>query len=693
MREKKRLRKISDYGLYSESSYRSEAFSRNIGIFSAEEQHRLGKSTVAVPGMGGVGGLHLLTLVRAGIGRFNLSDYDVFEPANINRQCGATVEAFGRSKLDVMCEQALSINPYLKLNRFPEGIGAGNVDEFLEGTDVLVDGMDFFNFEIRRLLFNRALEKGIHVVTAGPMGFSSALLVFAPDKGMRFDEYFDIVDGMPPDEQYMAFALGLAPRPTHIHYLDLSRVSMENKKGPSTSIACQICAGMAATEVLRIILKRGCLKPVPFYYQFDPYLRKYRKGRLWGGNKNPIQRLKRRFVVSVLNWKKAKFMSDPPAMPDNCSEFGEASAEALDYIVSAGIRAPSGDNAQPWKFSTGQNAIDLYLDPEADDSFFNFGQAASVISCGAVLENMQIASAALGFKTTISYGAAVNGSPIARMELRPGPPVQRLPVNVIWKRRTNRVVYKRRPIPSDVVRAIKACSEEFQSTHLHIISDSRKLEELGKIVYQVDRIRSELRQLHEHLHKMIRFSDEEAVATRNGFPIKNLEAGFAGEAFLKITRRWSVMSGLNRFGASRLPAAHSYRGIRNSSAAALLTVDGGADSDLLAGGRALQRIWLTLTSCGVAMQPTTAITLFRLRWVREGPDGFPPEHRKLIEAIWPRYRALFPDSDFSRETQVMLFRLGYGRPIRCGTLRKSSEELTASPGFFAFADCNGGIFR
>ena len=42
----------------------------------------------------------------------------------------------------------------------------------------------------RRRLFNRAREKGIYVVTAAPLGFSAALLIFAPHTGMSFDEYF-----------------------------------------------------------------------------------------------------------------------------------------------------------------------------------------------------------------------------------------------------------------------------------------------------------------------------------------------------------------------------------------------------------------------------------------------------------------------------------------------------------------------
>ena len=62
--------------------------------------------------------------------------------------------------MEVMKEQTLSINPYLEIKEFHEGINDSNMDDFLEGVQVVIDGLDFFAFDIRRLLFNRAREKG-----------------------------------------------------------------------------------------------------------------------------------------------------------------------------------------------------------------------------------------------------------------------------------------------------------------------------------------------------------------------------------------------------------------------------------------------------------------------------------------------------------------------------------------------------
>jgi tRNA A37 threonylcarbamoyladenosine dehydratase len=78
------------------------AFSRNLGWLTAGEQQTLRGKCVAIAGLGGVGGLHLLTLVRLGVGRFRLAEFDTFELVNFNRQIGAALSSIGKPKIDVI---------------------------------------------------------------------------------------------------------------------------------------------------------------------------------------------------------------------------------------------------------------------------------------------------------------------------------------------------------------------------------------------------------------------------------------------------------------------------------------------------------------------------------------------------------------------------------------------------------------
>jgi len=269
-----------------------EAVSRNLGLINPEEQQKLRNSRVAIPGMGGVGGIHLVTLARLGIGAFRIADPDVFEVANFNRQFGADMRTVGHCKAEVMSEKALAINPRLDLEVLPDRITAENVAEFLDGVDVLLDGVDFFSFDARRLLFREARRRGIWAVSAGPIGFSTAWLLFDP-RGMSFDTYFDMHDEMTPVDQFAAFLIGLTPRGTHFPYLDLSYVDRRTGRGPSAGLACCLCSGIAAAETAKIILGRKPLRPAPAYAQFDAYRCILRRGRVLWGNRHPVQRLKR----------------------------------------------------------------------------------------------------------------------------------------------------------------------------------------------------------------------------------------------------------------------------------------------------------------------------------------------------------------------------------------------------------------
>jgi len=268
----------------------SSAFSRNLGWVTEQEQLTLKNKRIAIAGMGGVGGTHLLTLTRLGIGHFNISDMDIYEQANFNRQAGASMNTVGRPKVDVMAKMAMDINPEIGINLFDDGINSSNLDSFLDGVDLYVDGLDFFAVEIRRQVFAACEKKGIPAITAAPLGMGTALLCFTPDS-MTFEKYFRL-EGQQKKEQLLRFLVGLSPAMLQMSYLaDNSRVDFKAQKGPSTPMACDLCAGVAATNALKILLDRGAIVSAPRGLHFDAYRNKLKKTWRPGGNNNPFQKL------------------------------------------------------------------------------------------------------------------------------------------------------------------------------------------------------------------------------------------------------------------------------------------------------------------------------------------------------------------------------------------------------------------
>lgn len=271
------------------------AFSRNIGWVTQSEQDTLKRSRVAIAGLGGVGGAHLLTLARLGISHFNIADFDDFDVHNLNRQAGAFMPFMGQPKIDTVAKFALDINPDMDLRRFPQGVTPENVDDFLRDVDVYVDGLDFFALPARRMVFAKCRDKGIPALTAAPLGMGTAFLYFSPT-GMSFEDYFK-VDGHEPQEQYARFIAGLSPAMVQRDYLVAPEaVNFGEKRGPSTVMACDLCAGVMGTSVLKVLLGRGNIKAAPWGMHFDAYHQTLKLTWRPFGNSNPLQQLLLKFI-------------------------------------------------------------------------------------------------------------------------------------------------------------------------------------------------------------------------------------------------------------------------------------------------------------------------------------------------------------------------------------------------------------
>jgi molybdopterin/thiamine biosynthesis adenylyltransferase len=278
----------------------SIAFSRNLGWTTAIEQQALANKRVAIAGVGGVGGHYCEVLARLGVRKFNIADFDQFELANFNRQNGSGLSTIGRSKIDVIKKRILDINPTAEIRVFEEGILPTNINEFLHEIDLYLDGLDFFVLTQRVLLFRRLHELNIPALTVAPVGMGAALIVFN-STSMTFEKYFGFDENTPDPEKAVRFLVGLAPTLPSRHYqADSSYSNFLTKKVPSLPMGCYLCAGVAGTTALKILLQRGPIKGAPWSLHFDAYLQSYTKRYTWLGSANPIQKIKLIFLRKML---------------------------------------------------------------------------------------------------------------------------------------------------------------------------------------------------------------------------------------------------------------------------------------------------------------------------------------------------------------------------------------------------------
>ena len=121
----------------------SERFSRTELLIGLCNMERLQKSRVAVFGVGGVGGYVVEALARSGVGMLDLIDNDVVSLSNINRQIIATEKTVGRSKVEVVKERVLDINPEMIVHTHETFYMPDTADQFdFTRYDYVVDAID-----------------------------------------------------------------------------------------------------------------------------------------------------------------------------------------------------------------------------------------------------------------------------------------------------------------------------------------------------------------------------------------------------------------------------------------------------------------------------------------------------------------------------------------------------------------------
>ena len=120
-----------------------EPFSRTQLLLGKDAMEKLNKATVAVFGLGGVGGYTVEALARSGVGHLELIDHDTISITNINRQILATHSTVGMDKAEAARLRVLDINPNIQVTARKEFFTPDTAKNFdFTKYDYVVDAID-----------------------------------------------------------------------------------------------------------------------------------------------------------------------------------------------------------------------------------------------------------------------------------------------------------------------------------------------------------------------------------------------------------------------------------------------------------------------------------------------------------------------------------------------------------------------
>ena len=140
--------------------------SRTELLLGKEKNECLKTSTVLVAGVGGVGGYAVEMLARAGVGNLVIIDDDVVKETNINRQIIATAKNVGTSKVQIMKERILDINPQASVLAIRDFIDEDNVGEFIRRfkPNFVIDAIDSISPKIA--LIKYCIENNVKIISS-----------------------------------------------------------------------------------------------------------------------------------------------------------------------------------------------------------------------------------------------------------------------------------------------------------------------------------------------------------------------------------------------------------------------------------------------------------------------------------------------------------------------------------------------
>jgi tRNA A37 threonylcarbamoyladenosine dehydratase len=142
-----------------------DQFSRTEMLLGENSIELLGKSRVAVFGVGGVGGYAVEALARSGVGALDLVDNDEVCLSNINRQIIATHKTLGKPKVEVAKDRVLEINPNCEVKIFRTFYTPETAKEFdFSKYDYIIDAIDTVSGKIS--LIEQAKKYNIPIICA-----------------------------------------------------------------------------------------------------------------------------------------------------------------------------------------------------------------------------------------------------------------------------------------------------------------------------------------------------------------------------------------------------------------------------------------------------------------------------------------------------------------------------------------------
>ncbi len=568
-------------------AYRRLRLDRNRNKITIEEQERLRSLRVGVVGLS-VGHAIAHALALGGLcGELRLADFDRLETSNLNRIPG-TVLDLGVNKAAVAARRIAEVDPYLLTEILVQGVDEANVERFLEGLDVVVEECDALDVKV--LVREVARRRRIPV------------LMETSDRGLFDVERFDLeadrplFHGLVPGLSSAALA-DLPPQDKVPYVLGILEPDQVSSRGAASLAEVGRTLGtwpqlggdvtLGAATVAAAIRRLGLGEPLP-------------SGRIRVDLDEAVAS-----GIPVATPRSPD--AEAPPTPGSPAE-RPVPEDPVAAVAHAANLAPSGGNSQPWRFEADDGELAILVDRQRT-STLDVGHRGSYVAIGAALLNARAAAAAQGRLGPVRlFPDGPQGDRVAVLRFGRG---EDRDLAALYPLVVERCANRRRGdhAPIDPATATSLGREvRAEGGTLHLVTDRRRLDELAEVLGESERIRFLTPWLHAEMVGELRWPGTDPID--RGIDVRTLELAPADLATLAVARRSDVMAHLADWNAGGALGDHARRAVTTSSALAVVTVGGAEPADFVAGGSAVERMWLVAHHAGLAVQPVSPVFIY-----------------------------------------------------------------------------------
>ena len=625
---------------------------RNKYKITEEERLQLSEKKIGVIGLSVGQSVSVTLAMERTFGELRIADFDELEITNLNR-LRSGIHNMGLKKTVLVAREIAEIDPFLKITCFHEGITDTNMETFLlEGgkLDVLIDECDGVDVKINCRIAAKKHRIPVLMEASDRATIDVERFDLEPDRPILhgYVEHLDIsnVKEAKTMEEKLPFILPIVGVETMSTRLKASAIEIGQtiSTWPQLASAVTMGGGMTADICRRVLLDQ--------YHQSGRYFIDIEE--LVGDPKeeNPtFQYTKKSLSPQQMVAVAAKVQ--PLYTPNSVTD-----AAILQKLVEAAAVAPSPGNNQPWKWYSDSKQLYLFHDIERSESYGDFENMVSYVTFGTAIENLKLKAAELGLKVTEKlFPLEEEPLLIAAFSFEKAAISKNNLIDFINIRFTNRHLGQGGQIKADYLTEMQSVVSDIPGVTLKIIEGEQNMEALADITGQSEKLRLFIPQGHYELfEKEMRWSKEEAEATKDGLDIRTLELSPKDAIGFRVARDSRAVRMVAAWNKGKALENMTAKLVATSAAAGLITMPAFNSFNCIQAGIALERVWLTANKYAVSLQPVMAAILHfaRLNYGNgiNMPENIQRDFRKLNED----FNKLF-NLDIQQEEPLFLFRL------------------------------------